>query len=137
MLIRMIAAALTDDPLGAPGIVSFDPFTSTGNGGNIAGVVFKNDGLYSIYRHGVPIDNTFWLSPVENVGDYEIYATLLSGDTPTGTLGAWTSLATSQEYTLQETTPSSTQTCQLQIEIRWTGNNVVQDTATYTITSNG
>ena len=136
MLLRLVGAAL-DEPLGAPGIVSFNGINSVGNAGNTAGVIFKNDGFYSVYRHGVPIDNAYWLDPPVNMGDYEVYATVLSGDTPTGTIGSWVALDTSQEWSHQNSTPSTTLTCQLQIEIRWTGNNVVQDTATYTITSNG
>lgn len=137
MLLRMIAAALTDEPLGAPGIVNISNRSSTGNSGNTAGFIFSNTGSFYRYLFGVPIEGAQWVTPAENIGDYEIYATLLSGDTPTGTLAAWTSLATTQAYELTEATPSATQTCQLQIEIRWTGNNVVLDTATYTITSNG
>lgn len=136
MLVRMIAAALTDVPLGAPGIVNITNQSSTGNSGNMAGVIFSSTESFYVYRHGVPIESTPWLT-ADTADNYEIYATVLSGDTPTGTIGAWTPLTTTQEYTLQEFTPSTTQTCQLQIEIRWTGNNVVQDTATYTITSNG
>ena len=135
MLLKMIAAAITDEPLGAPGIVSFDPINSVGNSGNTAGIIFKNDGFYAVYRHGVPIDKAYWLNPPVNMGDYEIYATVLSGDTPTGTIGSWEPLSISQEWSHQNSTPSTTLTCQLQIEIRWTGNNVVQDTATYTLSA--
>lgn len=135
-MLRFIVGALIDDPLGAPGIVNITSQSSTGNSGSMAGIIVSSTNSFYVYRHGVPIEFTEWLTG-DSAPNYEIYATVLSGDTPTGTIGAWTSLATTQEYSLQESTPSATQTCQLQIEIRWTGNNVVQDTATYTITSNG
>lgn len=131
----MIAAALTDAPLGAPSVVSFSDQTSTGTLSRTAGVIFKSDGLLSIYRHGVPIDHSYWITPPTNMGDYEIYATVLSGTTPDGSaVSSWLALDTTREWTLTYVA-GPTVTCSLQLEVRWTGNNVVQDTATFTITS--
>lgn len=135
MLIKLIAAAL-DEPLGAPGVVSISDDESNGRNGVPAGISFGSDGSYARYRFGVPIHSSYWVTPQTNMGDYEIRATLSSGDTPVGTLNSWTSLATTQEWTLTEGTLDATSTCDLLIEIRWTGNNVVQDTATYTLTAN-
>ena len=136
MFVRLLAAAL-DDPLGAPGVVSISDTASNGVRGNICGIGFSSLGNFYKYLGGYPEDISAWLTPQANMGDYEIRATLSSGDTPAGTFGSWTSLATSQEWTLQNGTPATTLTCQVLIEIRWTGDNVVQDSATYTLTAQG
>lgn len=135
-MIRLIAAAFVDEPLGAPGVVSISDDESNGRNGLPAGISFGSDGAYSRYRFGIPIFDSYWLTPQTNMGDYEIRATLSSGDTPNGTIGSWTALSTTQEWTLTEGTFDDTDTCVLLIEIRWTGNNVVQDSASYTLTAN-
>ncbi len=136
MLVRLLAAALTNAPLGSPGVVSISDDESNGRNGDPAGIVFSSDGSYSRYRFGVPIHDSYWVTPQENMGDYEIRATLSSGDTPVGTIGSWTALSTMQEWTLTEDTLDDTDTCTLFIEIRWTGDNVVRDSATYILTAN-
>lgn len=135
MLIRLLAAAL-DEPLGAPGVVSISDDNSNGRNGDPAGISFGSDGSYARYRFGVPIHSSYWITPQANMGDYEIRATLSSGDTPVGTIGSWVSLGATKEWTLTEDTLDDTDTCVLLIEIRWTGNNVVQDSASYTLTAN-
>lgn len=135
MLVRLIGAALVE-PLGSPGVVTISDDESNGRNGNPAGIAFNSDGSYSRYRFGVPIVESYWVTPQVNMDDYEIRATLDSGDTPTGAFSTWTSLGTTQEWTLTEDTLDDTDTCTLTIEIRWTGNNEVQDTATYVLTAN-
>ena len=129
----MVGAALSE-PLGAPSVVDISDASSTGTGGNGAGVIFSSTGSFYKYFHGVPIELSQWLSPAVNMDQYEIYATQLSGSgSPSGTFGAWTSLATTQEYLL--VSGGGTETAVVQIEIRWTGNNEVQGTATYSLSS--
>lgn len=136
MLIRLLAAAL-DEPLGSPGVVSISDDSSNGRNGLPAGIAFGSDGSYYRYRYGEPIFSSYWVTPQENMGDYEIRATLSSGTTPdTGTIGSWEALSTMREWTVTEETPDDTETSTLLIEIRWTGDNVVRDSATYTLTAN-
>lgn len=137
MLIHLLVAALSD-PLGSPGVVNLSNDTSTGRKGGTAGIRFSSSGEYYRYAFDVPIVISNWLTPVENVGDYEIRATLSSGSTPdTGTIGSWEALSTTREWTLTNSTPSTTDEAQLLIEIRWTGDNEVKDSATYTLSAQG
>jgi hypothetical protein len=135
MLIRLVAGAIaSDEPLGAPGTVSISDKTSTGPSGLTAGIGFSNTGGFIKYFYGTPVQISDWLTPATNMGDYEVRATLNSGDTPdVGTIGSWEALSTTREWTLAATV--STLECELLIEIRWTGNNVVQDSATYTLSA--
>jgi hypothetical protein len=134
-MVRMAVAAM-GGALGAPSVVAFDDNTSEAYSENTAGVIFHSDGSLSIYYVGVPNVIGYWLTPQTNMSDYEIRATLNSGDTPTGTLSTWEALTTDRQWTLQTSTPLDVVTCNLTIEIRWTGNNVVQDSATFIITAN-
>jgi hypothetical protein len=137
MLIRIITAALETTPLGAPGIVSISNDSSSATHGWSAGVSFSNAGRYYKYITGAPVDTSAWVDPVTDLSEYEIYATLDSGTTPTGTLTTWLPLDTSREWTLSTATVGGSVTCQLTMQIRWTGNNVVQDSATYTLSATG
>ena len=62
------------------------------------------------------------------VADYEARATLVSGSSPTGTLGSW--LALSSDRTWSITSTSGYDTCTLTIEIRSAASQAVLDTAT-------
>ena len=134
MLARLIAGALSA-PLGAPGVVYLDQpgndTTSAATNGGIAGFVFSSTGSFYKYLFDVPIEMNYWLSPIVDMDDYEIRATKQSGDDPdVGSLSTWENLGTTRQWLF---TAGTTQTCVLRIEIRWTGNNVVQDTADYTM----
>lgn len=137
MLIRMAAAALASGALGAPNNITISDDSSTGASGKTAGITFYNTGTYAKYINNVPIVQSNWITPQSNFSQYEIRATLSSGDTPSGTLATWIALTTSRTWALQTSVVDETLTCNLLIEIRWTGNNVVQDSATYTITAVG
>lgn len=147
MFIRMIASAIVPgstpgDPgsvPGAPAVVSISDDSSTASFGLTTGIIFNNAGAFSKYAHGVPIEISKWLTPQTNMGEFEIKATLESGDSPdTGTIGSWETLDTTREWTLTSSTPTDPAlllSAYLKIEIRWTGNNVVQDTAYYLLSS--
>lgn len=134
MVFPLMTAILAGED-NAPNVISLeDTSSTTGPLGGTAGFMFGNTGEVYTYYHGVPISTSYWIAPQTNISQYEIRATLLSGDTPDGTLGTWDALSTNQYYTL--TAPAATLlACELLIEIRWTGNNVVQDSATYIIVS--
>lgn len=137
MLLHLIASALTST-LGAPSVVSISDDTSTSRKGGIAGVSFSSAGMYSRYINDSPINISNWLAPQTNMSQYEIRATVSSGSTPdTGTIGSWETLDTLREWTLTNATPATTDTSVLLIEIRWTGDNTVQDSATYTLNAVG
>lgn len=139
MLLQMIAAALSE-PLGSPSVVSLTDDTSTGRKGGTAGFMFGDNGAVYRYVNDVPIVVAYWIAPQTGMSDYEIRATLSSGSTPdSGTIGSWEALSTARFWELTNPTPPATNiiTSALLIEIRWTGNNVVQDSATFTLSAQG
>jgi hypothetical protein len=136
MNIRTLAAALSGSS-GAPNVVSIDNLTSTGLLGGTAGIVFKTNGEYARYVTGSLITYGNWLSPQSNFGEYEIRFTVTGDALTTGTVDTWMALSTQRSITLVEGTIEGEKNSSVLAEIRWTGNNVVQDSATYTLNANG
>lgn len=133
MVFPLITAVLAGET-NSPNVISLEDSSSAGLLGNTAGFLFSSTGEVYTYYNGFPISTSYWITPQTNISEYELRATLSSGDTPDGALGTWDALSTTQYFSLTAP-PASTLTCELLVEIRWTGNNVVQDSATYTITS--
>lgn len=73
-----------------------------------------------------------WLDASYSAADFEVRATLNSGDTPSGNLGTWNNLAATRSWTLAETSVG-TLVCSLLIEIGYAGQNVALDSASVTI----
>ena len=96
---------------------------------NTSGIVQKTEGASTTTLET-------WLQAGAS-SDYEVRATVLSGDTPTGSaLATWMALSTSRAWTLTDAVNDGIAlTCSLQIEIRDSATGTVQDTATITITS--
>lgn len=131
-MVRLAVAAMAG-ALGAPSVITLSDDSSTGYSNNTAGVALYSNGNIALYYGGMPIVVGQWISPVANVGDYEVRATLSSGDTPTGTIGSWEALSTTRSWTL--TNDDTFDSCSILLEIRWTGDNLVKDSATYTLLS--
>lgn len=131
-MVRLAVAAMSG-ALDAPSVITLSNAISTGYSNNTAGVILHSNGDLSLYYSGVPIVVDQWISPVANVGDYEVRATLSSGDTPTGTIGSWEALSTTRSWTL--TNDDTADSCDILLEIRWTGDNLVKDSATYSLFS--
>jgi hypothetical protein len=70
-----------------------------------------------------------WCTPTSEAGNYEVLATLVSGNTPSGTLGSWVALSTSQEWALSRNVPQNA-SCIFTVQIRRTGTVTVLATAT-------
>lgn len=137
MFIRLAAAALSG-ALGAPNIITLSDTTSTGVKGRTAGVIVANTGAFYNYISNTPVVISNWISPLTNFDQFEVRATLSSGDSPTGgTLDTWQELSTSRNWTLSSIVVDETLSSTLLIEIRWTGNNVVQDSCTVTLNATG
>lgn len=129
-MFQLIVAALSGTSY-SPNIISIDDDTSDAYNSMTAGVSLNGNGSLSIYYNGSPIVVGYWITPQTNMSDYEVRATLSSGNTPTGTLGSWLSLGTTKSWTLQSS--SGALSSVILLEIRWTGDNSVQDSATYTL----
>jgi hypothetical protein len=79
-----------------------------------------------------------WLDAGYSPADYQIRATLVSGNAPTGSsLGTWLSLSTNRTWSLTDPAGSSgSKTCKVKLEIRDAGgDNTIRDTATYTMSA--
>lgn len=96
---------------------------------NTSGIVQKTEG-------GSTTTLETWLLVGASSG-YEARATVLSGDSPTGSaLATWLALSTTRAWTLTDAVNDGIPlTCSLSVEIRDTATNTVQDTAIITITS--
>lgn len=70
-----------------------------------------------------------WCTPTSEAGNYEVFATLVSGSTPSGTIGSWVALSTTREWALSSNIGVS-KVCQLSLQIRRTGTGTVLATAT-------
>ncbi len=135
--IRLAAAALSE-ALGATNTITLSDTTSTGNYGRTAGVIVSSTGDFYKYILNTPVVISSWITPATHVSEYEIRATLSSGSSPTtGTLDTWQALSTSRSWTLVTATEEDTDSSVLLLEIRWTGNNTVQDSATITLNVTG
>lgn len=75
-----------------------------------------------------------WNSNSGSVGSYEVQATLSSGATPSGTLGAWLNCGTTRTWELTATAGES-KTCILLVSIRDVATATVQDSASITLTA--
>jgi hypothetical protein len=131
MDIRILAASLSE-PLGAPNTITISDASSTAVD-DTAGVVFNSTGTFARYVSGLLITEGNWITPQTNMSSYEIRFTSSTGDAPTGgTLDTWLSLGTTQSITMTAGFEELLNGTVL-AEIRWTGNNEVQDSATYTL----
>ena len=70
-----------------------------------------------------------WCTPTSEAGNYEVFATLVSGSTPSGTIGSWVALSTTREWALSSNIGLS-KVCQLSLQIRKIGTTTVLATAT-------
>lgn len=64
--------------------------------------------------------------------DYAVRATLDSGDTPAGTLGTWTTISSTREWSLTQIT-NGFKSCSLTIEVRRVSDSVVLGSCTFTL----
>jgi hypothetical protein len=83
------------------------------------------NGVYSVQEQ--------WDSNPTTVGNYEVRATLVSGNTPSGSaLSTWLVLSSDRTWELSAS-PGNLLTCVLTIEVRDTATSTVRATATVTL----
>jgi hypothetical protein len=80
--------------------------------------------VYEVINAGSPSVLEQWCVPGFQAGNYEVFATLLTGTLTSGTTGAWLSLGTTRDWTLQETISGNTRNCTFSIQFRRTGSTV-------------
>jgi hypothetical protein len=77
-----------------------------------------------------------WITPKINMANYEVRATLNSGDTPSGSaLNSWLSLGTTRNWALIESGAGSSSSCSLNVEIRRASDGTVLDSATISMSA--
>jgi hypothetical protein len=77
-----------------------------------------------------------WLPTIEPsiIDDYEARATLVSGNSPSGTLNTWLNLSTSRQWSIDAFYPSSSSSI-IQIQIRNAATGIVLQTGNVTLSA--
>lgn len=101
-----------------------------------AGYVIDSDGQAYRNRGSVLTSIETWLDSGVN-SDYEVRATLASGDTPTGTLNTWQACTSDRSWLVSATGGGGVSTtCTLTIELRDAASpNTVRDSASISLTA--
>lgn len=100
---------------------SYSVFATNNTPNNaLASISFESDGDIVTVGDSGTVDEGDWINPKASApGSYEIRATLVSGDTPAGTLGSWLALSTTRTWTNNKLGAApGVRECQLTIEIR-------------------
>lgn len=84
---------------------------------------------------GVIINRPTEWGPGVTASEYECYAGLVSGDTPTGNLGSWLNLGTSRDWGIQRNTVGNS-LCVIQLSIRKVGTTTILAAAQFTLQAN-
>lgn len=110
---------------------------------------FTETGTVEAYREDVGY-NTYstlttanWVNPTSEAVNYEFKATVLSGSLSHGSTGTWLPPSTpswvpgsaAANWTVTNSTPGTTSTAVLLVEVRRAGTTTVLDSATYTISA--
>jgi hypothetical protein len=99
-------------------------------------ITFESDGdIISNSQLGANLDEGDWVNPKSAApGSYEIRATLVSGDTPVGTLGSWLALTSNRTWSLTKLSGvAGSRQSELTVEIRL--GTTVLDTTTVTLSA--
>jgi hypothetical protein len=119
---------------GSPTITLTNTTCSDAVTGGTATATYQVDSNGKIYKNSVFFEN--WISDAALAGDYQVRATLSSGDTPSGTLGSWLALTSDRYWDLiNAAQDDSTLSCALIVEIRDAATSTVRATATITISA--
>lgn len=102
-----------------------DPVTFSGDsvvGTRYAQWTLSFDGyIYKRHNSGAAVQSGSWISPQIGMSDYEVRATLVSGDDPGGSQGVWVDVGQTWGFTDTDID----QSCTLLIEIRRKSDHVV------------
>ncbi len=106
-----------------------------------AGVITLQDQTVSVERtdpadatatYSLLSNGTGWVDPAPPSKSYDVLATFVSGDLPSGTFGSWLSLSVSRSWSLSQTTIGS-KTGIFTVQIRDATTLEVLDSATITL----
>lgn len=98
-------------------------------------IISLNGFTYKRDTSGAAAQAAAWINPQSGMDEYEVRATVATGDTPPGTIGSWLSLAST--HTWGWTNQTAERKCNLTIEIRRASDSVVVDSATITLFAAG
>ena len=101
---------------------------TSGGGSTTVAIGYSPAGFYYTQRAGSVISQGSWVDVPSKAPDWEIRATLDSGDTPdTGTLSSWLPLTSLRTWTLSVSLPEF-KSCTLTFEFRRAGTTSVVKT---------
>jgi hypothetical protein len=107
--------------------------TGTGFGTVTISYTLDNDGkVYSQANTDPRVFIEQWLQTGGTASNYEAQATLVTGDTPTGTLGSYLTLGNDEFWSLSATA-GHTKQCDISVSIRDVATQTVRTTATITM----
>jgi hypothetical protein len=86
-----------------------------------AGYRLNSNGKVYRNQNGSLTEIETWCTPTSEASNYEARVTLISGTTPSGTVGSWVALSSTRDWTIQETVPGDTDTSSIKVEIRRIG----------------
>jgi hypothetical protein len=90
--------------------------------------------VYLAYGSGAPVKGYAWINPQVGMDLFEVKATVLSGNLPSGTIGSWVNTGSSHTWGFSST---SEKECDLGLEIRRVSDSVVVGSATINISVSG
>lgn len=102
-----------------------------------AAVRMGSNGLQSSFVNNSQSIDGAWVTPATSAPNWEVRATVLSGDTPTGSaVGSWLSLTSDRTWTVTASLEGSTVTSTIQLEFRRISDLVVDaNSPTFTLTA--
>jgi hypothetical protein len=98
----------------------------------VASLTMQSDGGVSGQGQTVSVSDWWTAAPDTGIGaDYQVLATVSSGDTPSGSLGSYVSLSTARSWAL--TSSGGVKQCELDMSIRDATTLQVKGNATWTL----
>ena len=107
--------------------------TAAGSASQSAGYLIDTNGFDYTVVNGTGTLYTQWVTPTSAGGDYEVFATVVSGSVSSGTTGSWVATSGSPLWTRAAVVSGTINTVVLSMQVRETGTATVLDTWTVTL----
>ena len=116
-------------------VVNFNDASVTAAGvpSQSAGYRINTNGFVYQVVNGVDTSLGQWVTPSSAGGNYEVFATIVSGSVSSGTTGSWVATSGSPLWTRVAAISGTINTVVLSMQVRATGTGTVLDTWTVTL----